>query len=279
MSRTRVGLILITGLLIGAILAPIGASSAEPATDSASGIATIKAGKRCKTVRPGMNVTSATKVTATMLTSVSGNSVRNVRRLTDVGFKVCLTNTASRRIRVAWIAHNGSGVADVSHVHRAADLVDEPGVAYNYDKAGAIVAETDLFVREIASTEIRVPADGYVAIEVTGNWRGGSLGHDEAACQLQKGTAAGFSVSGDEPWFWLAEGVNGQARLTSFSAHRVMQIFAADNPSGVLAGQNIMLVCDGEDGSIQATQLHISATYYPTKYDGTLTPIPGPILP
>ena len=147
-------------------------------------------------------------------------------------------------------------------------------MAYTYDKAGKFATAGDLFVQEMVDTQIRVPADGYVAIEATGNWRGGTIGDDEAACQLQKGAATGFSVSGDEPWFRLAEGASNQPDLTSFSAHRVMPIFAADNPADVLAGQKIMLVCDGEVGSIQATQLHISATYYPTRYDKTLTRIP-----
>ena len=153
------------------------------------------------------------------------------------------------------------------HTHDRNDIRDEPGVSYAYDALGNTVKDTDILVREMVNTEIRVPADGYVAIEVTGSWRGGSAGHDQAACQLQKGAKTGWSLSGGDPWFRLAEGASDQNERTSFSAHRVMPIFAADNPVGVLAGQQIMLVCDGEDGTLEATQLHISATYFPTRYD------------
>ncbi len=286
MSRTRTLLVLITGMLIGAMLAPIAAFSAG--TDTASGIAVVKAAKRCKKVDAGINVTANTKVAATVLTDVSGVAVQAVvRKKADDQLRICLNVVAPEPIEVSWIAHNGSGLAHFGHLHDGryyteaetdaklatkadkADLVDAPGGAYNYNKAGDIVKDTDLFVSELVNTEIRVPADGYVAIEATGNWRGATAGTDQAACQLQKGAATGFSVSGNEPWFRLAEGGSGQANLTAFSAHRVMPIFAADNPGGALEGQRIMLVCDGEDGSLQASQLHISATYYPTRYDKT----------
>ena len=296
MSRSRTLLILITGVLIGTLFAPIAAFSAG--TDTASGIAVVKATKRCKKVDTGINVTANTKVAATVLTDVGGIAVqRVVRKKADDQLRICLSGVAPEPIEVSWIAHNGSALAHIGHLHDGryyteaetdaklatkvdkADLVHEPGVAYSYDKAGAIVKDTDLFVREMVSTQIRVPADGYVAIEATGNWSGGTAGDDAAACQLQKGAATGFSVAGDEPWFRLSEGASGQDELTLFSAHRVMPIFAADNPVGVRAGQTIMLVCDGEDGSIEASQLHISATYFPTKYDKTRTPTPGPIVP
>lgn len=263
MSRTRTLLILITGLLITAVLAPTGASSAGPETDSASGIVTIKEGKRCKIVDPGMNVTSATKVTATMLTAASGNSVRNVRRFAKVDeFKVCLAKTAPKKARVAWIAHNGSGLAVVTHVHRAADLVDESGLAFNtvsdsFDAPSMLTA--------MISTEMRVPADGLVLVEVSGHWSGFPA-DSTAWCQLQKGTPTTIDTSTQDPWIYLNTYAD-PGRWTHFSGHRVIPINAADNPNPANGGQVLSFVCDERLGGIRFDDLHISATFFATSYE------------
>ncbi len=263
MSRTRTLLVLITGLLIATVLAPMGASSAGPEADSASGITTIKAGKRCKTVDPGMNITSATKVTATMLTPDSGNSVRNVRRLDNAdGLKVCLVKTPSKKIKVAWIAHNGSGVADVTHVHRAAELVDEPGLAFSTvsESLDAVSTPTAMI-----STEIRVPADGLVVVDVSGHWVG-SPESSTAWCQLQKGAPTTIETTTQDPWIYLNTYAD-PGRWTNFSGHRVIPISAADNPILVNVGQVVSFVCDERSGGIRFDDLHISATYFPTSYE------------
>ena len=146
------------------------------------------------------------------------------------------------------------------HIHRSVDIVDEPGVSFNYRRPDVLATSTP---SKMVSTLIRVPADGYVAIDVTGNWWGNDLGVDGAQCQLQKGAIG--AIDFDEPWFYLDSRGDNSARKSGFSAHRVMPIAAADNPP-IDGGQRLSLVCDEFAGDIRLGELHISATFYTTSY-------------
>ncbi|HRE01539.1 MAG TPA: hypothetical protein PLV68_09575, partial [Ilumatobacteraceae bacterium] len=60
------------------------------------------------------------------------------------------------------------------HRHSAADIIDEPGVVYNFkNDATAIGTNTT-----ILSVPIRVPADGYLVMEATANFLPQSVGTD-----------------------------------------------------------------------------------------------------
>jgi hypothetical protein len=156
------------------------------------------------------------------------------------------------------------------HIHRSADLVDEPGVAYSFSSDLVTATSTPT---SMGSTTIRVPANGYVAIEVTGNWKPGTAGQDGAECQLQKGTAV--AIDKTEPWFYVDDRNAGITNLSLFSAHRVMPISSADNPPIFNAGQAIRLTCAKYAGAVSFYDLHISATYYATSYaPKTITTIP-----
>jgi len=147
------------------------------------------------------------------------------------------------------------------HVHKSADIVDEPGVSFNYSRPDVLATSTP---SRMVLTSLRVPADGYVAIEVSGNWWGNdTVGLDVAICQLQKGAIG--AIDFDEPWFYLDSRDDNSARKSGFSAHRVMPIATADNPP-IEGGQALSLVCDEFFGDIRLSNLHISATFYATSY-------------
>ena len=136
-------------------------------------------------------------------------------------------------------------------------------MAYTYDKA--IVNETST-PSAIVSTSIRVPADGHVSIEVSGNWKPGTAGvYDKALCQLQKGAAA--AIDYNDPWFILDDlDTSTGIRWEGFSAHRVMPIASIDNGPFYNSGQTISLVCDETSGNVSFDDNHISATFYATSY-------------
>ena len=147
------------------------------------------------------------------------------------------------------------------HTHRSIDLVDEPGVASNNEPDNAD-APADLDA--VLSTEIRVPADGFVVVQVSGHWICSPAGAT-AWCQLQKGAPAVIETSTQDPWIYLnAYDDPGEWRI--FSSHRLIPIAAADNPSDVNNGQTISFVCDLRGGDVNFDDLHITAAFYPTSY-------------
>ncbi|MDF1597147.1 MAG: hypothetical protein P1T08_13795 [Acidimicrobiia bacterium] len=159
--------------------------------------------------------------------------------------------------------------AGTAHNHTNAETTNEPGVVFNY--ATAVVGATSTPAAMI-STTIRVPSDGYVKIEVSGNWQPGSGGTDYAFCQLQKGTVRAIDFT--EPWFRLDESDPAVTDWRAFSAHTVLPIAAADNPSLFTFGQLLSLTCDEQAGAVSFDDVNISGTFFATKY----API-GIILP
>jgi hypothetical protein len=148
----------------------------------------------------------------------------------------------------------------------SADTSNEPGVAYDFMTTQFTATTTPTAV---ASTAIRVPSDGYVEIEVTGQWRNqNTSGSDVIFCQLQKGTPGAVNTS--EPWFRLDDGGSTTTAWDTFSAHRMMPISASDNPLLFLLGQSISLVCDEVSGSdVLMDEVFISATFFATSYRPT----------
>ncbi len=145
-----------------------------------------------------------------------------------------------------------------------ADTSNEPGIAFDY-QSNAVVATA--VPASIAGTAIRVPSDGYVAIDVTGLWRNDGGGEDEVWCQLQKGSVSAVDTS--EAWFILDERGAALVRYTAFSAHRVMEVAVVDNPEQSDLGQTINLVCDLVSGLVRFDEIQISATFVASSYKPT----------
>lgn len=142
----------------------------------------------------------------------------------------------------------------------SANTQNEPGVVSNYSASiVALGASTS-----VISTAMRVPADGFVKIEVTGASLNNGAGSDGATCQLQKGAAT--AVDASAPRFFLRER-SADSFFDAFSAHRVVPVSVADNPLLISSGQAFRLVCDLDSGdSIDVSNVHISATYYASSY-------------
>lgn len=138
--------------------------------------------------------------------------------------------------------------------------IDEPGIvsAFRGDPFEATVDPT-----AVVSTEIRVPADGYVEVLVTGNWEGVG-GVDTAECQIQRGTAAAIDTAA--PSFKLHDHNAGTDGFTVFFGHRVLPIAVADNPADPTLGQVLSLVCLETAADVTFDDVHISASYSATSY-------------
>jgi hypothetical protein len=137
---------------------------------------------------------------------------------------------------------------------------DEPGIVLAYrDTPFDVTGDPTAVV----STSIRVPADGFVEVHVTGTWDVGG-GVDQIECQIQKGTVG--SIDTAAPNFVLNDRNAPADGPTAFAAHRAMPIAAADNPGSLQLGQTISLVCVETAGDVTLDDVHISATYYATSY-------------
>jgi hypothetical protein len=143
----------------------------------------------------------------------------------------------------------------------SADTQNEPGISTNFMTT---VVNATATPAAIATTSMRVPADGYVEIQVTGAWRNAAAGSDEAFCQLQKGTVGAVDTA--QPWF-LIEDRNTEVQYATFSAHRIMPISVADNPLFIFSGQSLHLVCDETAGDVSFDDVFISATYFASEYE------------
>lgn len=157
--------------------------------------------------------------------------------------------------------HTGDDIVDGSL--RAVDLRDEAGVSFATDlPSQAIPAAPGAMI----TTRLRVPVDGWVKIEVTGDWLNSAAGTDQASCQLVEGTD-GIDIA--EPSF-LLDDRDTDAGWTSFSAHRIVEVEAPTLPFIVLgSGTDFSLVCEEVAGSPSLSNLHLSATYFSTSYKVT----------
>ena len=105
--------------------------------------------------------------------------------------------------------HTGADIVDESltgadvqnNTIGSVDTQNEPGVSFDFMTDVVSATATPAAV---AGTAMRAPSDGYVEIEVTGQWLNNTnAGVDTAWCQLQKG-AAGAVVTAD-PWFIVTD--------------------------------------------------------------------------
>ena len=151
----------------------------------------------------------------------------------------------------------------------SANTSNEPGVNSSFVNATAAVTGA---TASYANVPMRVPADGYVKIEVTGQWNNSAAGSDVVFCQLQKGAVV--AVDSTKPWFALRDR-NTENSYTAFSAHRIVPVAVADNPLSILQGQNFRLVCELAAGAVSLYDVYISATYFASSY----APISLVVLP
>ncbi len=149
-----------------------------------------------------------------------------------------------------------------------ADTQNEPGLSDNY--AFAIKDLTTNVAVAVVSTSIRVPSDGYVDVQVTGQWLNNGAA-DSALCQLQKGAVAAINTT--LPYFILNDRDTASA-YTSFSAHRSLPISVADNPQIPTFGQTLQLVCTQTNGSVVPKDVHITALFVPSNYEPASVVIP-----
>lgn len=150
------------------------------------------------------------------------------------------------------------------------DIADEPGIVGNFRTSQLLLTNTD---QTVVGVSIRVPADGFLDVHVSGEWYNGTAAAmDKAICRIEKGSTV-------PPGFALSDRNAALADWTAFAAHRVMEVKVADNPANLFVGQPINLVCRETSGDVRIANVQISATYFPTSYAPISLPPIGPIFP
>jgi len=162
------------------------------------------------------------------------------------------------------IANGAVGSAQIANnAVSSTQMSNEPGVSYAFNASSTTLSGT---AASVVSTAMRVPANGFVKVEVSGNWGFGSAGLDGAICQVQKGAAT--AIDANQPRIFLRRGEDvSDGNLHAFSGHRIFTVNVADNPLLVTSGQNFRLVCTLSSGSADVDELFISATYFPSSYE------------
>lgn len=140
---------------------------------------------------------------------------------------------------------------------------NEPGVSYSFTSNTTALSGS---AAAVVSTAMRVPANGYVKVDVAGNWGFGVAGLDGAICQIQKGAVTAIDSSAPRVFLRRGEDVSDNS-LHAFSAHRIFAVNVADNPLLINSGQNFRLVCTLTNGAVDMDELFISATYFPSSYE------------
>jgi len=158
--------------------------------------------------------------------------------------------------------HTGTDIVDNSLT--AVDTQNEPGVSFDFMNDVVLATATPA---AIAGTSMRAPSDGYVEIEVTGQWYNATNAADDTAwCQLQKGAVTPI-VGTTDPWFIVTDRNVTDIGWNGFSAHRILPISQADNPLLFFAGQSLSLVCDEIAGDVRFDDVHITATFFASSYE------------
>ena len=167
------------------------------------------------------------------------------------------------------IANGAVGTAQIAaNAVTSAQIANEPGVNATFTEP--LLALLPSTVHSVAFAGLRVPADGFVRLDVTGNWVASLAGIDAANCQLQKG--ASTAIVAGQPYFRLNDNntATSASGRSSFSAHRVVPVLAADNPPTPGTGQSFRLVCVLASGAVALEDVFLSATYFPTSYAPTI---------
>jgi len=169
--------------------------------------------------------------------------------------------------------HRGEDIVDSSLTR--VDILDEAGIATD-DSSEAHLLNSAADV-EIADVQVRVPADGWVKVDVAGNSWGTTNDRDWAQCQITKGST---TIDDSDVKFNITDHDGDDVAiiplLDSFASHRVFEVSAADNPPLLLGGQEFSLVCTRVVGAPSIVSATITLTYYSTNREAGL--IIGPII-
>jgi len=167
------------------------------------------------------------------------------------------------------------------HVHTGADIVDgsltgadiaqgsvanaqlaaESGIAHTFTNASDNLTSTPSIV---SSVQMRVPADGFLTVDVTGNWSNNDVaGFDIAQCAVTKGT----DFAGAEQKYNLNDMDSDLTlALVGFSFHATLPVSVADNPMSIFSNQTFNLMCDEIDGNVTIYDVSMTATFHETSY-------------
>ncbi len=160
------------------------------------------------------------------------------------------------------IANGAVGNAQIAtNAVSSTQTSNEPGVSYNYNNNNLALTGP---VESVLASAMRVPANGFVKVEVTGDWIPGSAGLDQAVCQIQKGAVAAIDFS--QPRFYITDRNTATSGQQGFAGHRIVSVAAADNPIALFQGQNFRLVCDLLNGAVSFDNVFVSATYFASDY-------------
>lgn len=154
------------------------------------------------------------------------------------------------------------------HRHDSSDISNEPGVSYSFKLAPTVLAGNTT----VTSTAIRVPSDGFLVMQATGNFEPASA-PDQAVCQLTLGST---TIDFNEAVNFTSAETAGL--FQSLNLHRVVPISVANNPALFTSGQVVRLVCAPSNGGGQISSVQLTATFYPTEYEPLgLIIIPFPV--
>jgi len=168
------------------------------------------------------------------------------------------TAIANGAVGTAQIANGAVGNAQIANNSvSSTQTSNEPGIASSYFNTPSVPVTPA--AESIATVAMRVPANGFVKIEVSASAFQAVAGQGQ--CQLQKGAAT--TIDPAQPSFFIRNDTDGLARV--FSAHRIVPVSVADNPLSILQGQVFRLVCASAT-AMNIRSVHLTATYYASEY-------------
>lgn len=176
---------------------------------------------------------------------------------------VTVTLPASGNFDVYNLAGSVDVIIDVvgyydDHSHTSADITNEPGVSYNFKSATTPLGANTV----VTNTLIRVPSDGFLVMEATGNYSSSGGAFDQAVCQLTLGSA---EIDFNQAHAFVATETSNYTQ--SVSLHRTVPVSAANNPFAFNSGQNVRLVCTNSQGTGTMNTVMLTATFYPTEFE------------
>lgn len=152
------------------------------------------------------------------------------------------------------------------HTHDHLNITDEPGISFNSSSAAVLLDNAD--TKTIVSTPIRVPADGWVKVDVVGNSWGTTNDRDYAQCQITKNAT---TINDSQQKLSItdhnADPLSIIPLLSGFATSRVFEVQRADNPLLFTAGQQFAFLCKRISGAPSIVDAHITVTYFSTEYE------------
>ena len=152
------------------------------------------------------------------------------------------------------------------HRHDASDISDEPGVSYNYTDTNVNLTGA---TSTIVTTQIRVPANGYLDLEATIAWSPSAVGWSQAECELTLGSLT-MNLLDENGFFGDDASVASSGFLRTHNLHKTVSVSVANNPALFISGQSVRLLCREVNGQVLIDSAMITATYYPSEYEPSI---------